>query len=256
MPSSMSTQFQLRRGNGRLLKFGGDSSFAPASDSNDRWTPVFEYGLLVAHDIYNVATEATERYAIDGLIQKTTSRNGQITHFTYESFQGTHTGAIAQKVLLRVTDHFGRSIHFTYNNHGHLATMRTPADEVYTYAYDEPSGGSVLGGKLTSVTYPDQSKRIYWNNEPAHTDGQNRLFALTGITDENGVRLLPIHTARLAMPCLPSMRAACSNIPLEGRAAIESYRSAGGGILCNLRGKTRKLATDIEAAAGGCVRSS
>jgi YD repeat-containing protein len=43
-------------------------------------------------------------------------------------------------------------------------------------------------GNLTSVTYPDQKKRIYWYNESAHTSGGNLPFALTGITDENGAR--------------------------------------------------------------------
>jgi YD repeat-containing protein len=188
MASGAANDFALRRGNGNLVKFGSATDFAPAAHVNDRWTPVFEAGTKIANDVYNAANNSTERYGLNGLIQQITDRNGQVTRFAYAPFDGPVTSISPQVVLTSVTDHFGRKLTFKYNAEGRLETMTTPANEVFTYRYDEASGGGSSVGNLTSVTYPDQRKRIYWYNEPANTSGQNRPFALTGITDENGVR--------------------------------------------------------------------
>jgi RHS repeat-associated protein len=59
--------------------------------------------------------------------------------------------------------------------------MTDPANGIYQYTYDSV-------GNLTSVTFPDGKIRTYHYNEAAFTSGANLPNALTGITDENGVR--------------------------------------------------------------------
>jgi YD repeat-containing protein len=181
-------EFMIRRGNARLVKFGGPTSFAPAPHINDRWTPLYQNGVKTGHQVYNAGNDSFETYGLNGLIQTITARNGQVTHFAYERFQGPDTYETPELVLSSVTDHFGRKLTFAYNEEGRMKSMTTPANEVYTYEYDETSGGGSKLGNLTSVTYPDDKKRIYWYNEPAHTAGANLPYALTGITDENGAR--------------------------------------------------------------------
>ncbi|QOJ22365.1 MAG: RHS repeat protein [Gammaproteobacteria bacterium] len=59
--------------------------------------------------------------------------------------------------------------------------MTDPANGIYQYAYD-------ANGNLTSVIYLDGKARTYHYNEAAYTSGASLPNALTGITDENGIR--------------------------------------------------------------------
>ena len=68
-----------------------------------------------------------------------------------------------------------------YDGSSRIATMTDPASGVYQYAYD-------ADGNLSSVAYPDSKVRTYHYNEAAFTSNTNLPYALTGITDENGVR--------------------------------------------------------------------
>lgn len=59
--------------------------------------------------------------------------------------------------------------------------MTDPTNGVTQYTYD-------TAGNLTAVIYPDGKTRAYHYNEQAYTSNTNLPNALTGITDENGVR--------------------------------------------------------------------
>ena len=70
--------------------------------------------------------------------------------------------------------------------------MLDPTGGLYKYAYDEESSivlsGNAPSNNLTSVTYPDGRRRVYWYNEQDKTANTDLPNALTGITDENGGR--------------------------------------------------------------------
>jgi RHS repeat-associated protein len=95
-------------------------------------------------------------------------------------------------LLLRVTDTFGHTLSFGYDRSSHIVKLTDPVGGVYRYAYDESTSvvlsGHVPGNNLTSITYPDGSRRLYWYNEQDKTANTDLAHALTGITDENGVR--------------------------------------------------------------------
>lgn len=91
------------------------------------------------------------------------------------------TNAVVAGRLLNVADEFGRRIEFSYDLAGRMLRMTDPAGEIYQYAYD-------ANNNLASVTYPDGKVRTYHYNEAAYTGGANLPNALTGLTDENGVR--------------------------------------------------------------------
>ncbi len=57
-----------------------------------------------------------------------------------------------------------------------------------------------MGGKLTSVQYPNSATRTYIYNESANTSGANLPYALTGITDENGDRFATYKYATTGKP--------------------------------------------------------
>lgn len=76
--------------------------------------------------------------------------------------------------LVTVTNHFGHTLTLTWDN-DHVETITTPENQTYTYNYEQY-------GRLVGVTYPDGTTRQY------HYEDANHFYALTGITDENGVR--------------------------------------------------------------------
>ena len=112
-----------------------------------------------------------ETYNTAGKLLSISSRDGRTKTLSYD----------ANNRLISVTDDVGRSLNFTYDGSSRIQAMTDPAGGLYQYAYDTV-------GNLTAVTYPDGKVRTYHYNEPAYTSSTNLPNALTGITDENGVR--------------------------------------------------------------------
>jgi len=163
----------------------------PAMDISDRVLSSFASGGNVL-SVYNASDESTERFDKTGRLQSVTSRNGRVKKFFYSDETTPISIASSAGLLISVADDFGHSLKFTYDSSNRMTTMTDPADGVTRYGYDERSS-VVLQGKfpannLTSVTLPDGNKRLYWYNEQDKTSSANLPFALTGITDELGVR--------------------------------------------------------------------
>jgi len=186
--SNTANDFGVQRGNDRMFNFGNNTNLNPPVDVNDRATK-----LSNGWSVYNARNDSTEFFDFTGRLNTITARNGQVHTLTYSD--GSTPPSVAPKsgLLIRVTNPFGRQLNFTYDSQGRLATMTDPSGGVYTYAYDEASSITVAPKKLpannlTSVTYPDGLKRTYWYNEQDKTANTDLPSALTGITDENGVR--------------------------------------------------------------------
>lgn len=117
------------------------------------------------------ADDTVENYNINGRLLNTSSRDGRIQTLSYD----------ANGNLISVNDDTGRDLTFTYDGSNRIATIIDPAGGLYQYDYDSV-------GNLMSVTYPDNKIRTYHYNEPAYTSNTDLPYALTGVTDENGVR--------------------------------------------------------------------
>jgi YD repeat-containing protein len=89
-------------------------------------------------------------------------------------------------MLTTVSDQQGRTLSFTYDGAGYLATMVDPGGNVTKYTTAAP--GSFPNRNLTLVTYADTKTRAYAYGEAPYTSGATLPYALTGITDENGNR--------------------------------------------------------------------
>lgn len=170
----------VRRANGRMLYFSSGGNYMPSANINDRIFPVLEDGSETRWKVVNADTGETEEYDLYGNILKLTEPYGNVTKFYYSN--KSTPPEIAQKpgLLLRVVDVFGREMNFIYDLDHNLRSMIDPAGREFLYAYQ--------GKTLTSVTYPDGTQRVYSYNEAGKTDNVTRPYALTGITDENGVR--------------------------------------------------------------------
>jgi len=89
--------------------------------------------------------------------------------------------------LLCVEDAFGRQINFQRDVLGRIVRFSDPAGNIFAYEYSG-TNGAIGANNVTKIIYPDGKSVIYHYNESAHTSGANLPNALTGITDENGVR--------------------------------------------------------------------
>ncbi|MFZ6731830.1 RHS repeat protein [Undibacterium sp. Ji42W] len=191
-PGTVTNEFVQVRGNGRVQVFGNGNNFNPPADINDRVVQLFDgNGALAGWSVYKASTDATEFFDLNGRLLRIVQRNGMQKVFTYSDASTPLNIAPKAGLLLTVSNHFNQKLTFTYDLQGRMSTMKDPAGGITNYAYDEPSSIVVSGvpaNNLTSVTYPDSKKRVYWYNEQDKTNGVNLPLALTGITDENGVR--------------------------------------------------------------------
>ncbi|MCP5251367.1 MAG: RHS repeat protein, partial [Burkholderiales bacterium] len=141
------------------------------SDINDHLSKIKENDVSIGWRYYDAANDSIEIYDTSGRLQSITNRDGRTQALTYDTSNN----------LVAVTDDIGRVLHFSYDSSNRIDTVTDPAGHLYRYAYDDRDN-------LTSVTYPDGKVRTYYYNEPAYTSGADLPHALTGITDENGVR--------------------------------------------------------------------
>ena len=102
-------------------------------------------------------------------------------------------------VAIRAEDPFGRSISFAYDAYLRLVKMTVPGGLEFRYAYDTKHN-------LVSVGYPDGATKRYHYEDPRFPN------ALTGITDENGVRYVEY------------------SYDAQGRAEGEVYSAVAGGV--------------------------
>ncbi len=109
--------------------------------------------------------DSTELYNMNGQLVSTTTRAGLTTTLSYG----------AGNLLTTVTGPFGHILSFSYNSSGHVSQVTTPDGGAIGYAYDAHNN-------LISVTYPGNALRGY------HYENASFPNALTGITDENGIR--------------------------------------------------------------------
>ncbi len=168
--STAQNAYQLATTDGRYIAFSGpNSAVTQNADINDRVTQVSVGGV----NEWQVRREddSTELYNAAGSLLQRVERGGRTFTFTYSS----------SGQLLSQSDAFGHTISWQYNSQSQLSQMTDPAGGVYQYGYDGT-------GNVTGIVYPDESTKTYSYNESADTGGVNLPRALTGITDENGVR--------------------------------------------------------------------
>jgi len=185
------------RGDGRVLTFWQTPSGTHISDRdiNDRITRLTDGSGNTTGWVYVTgAEEETETYDASGRLLSIATRSGVTQTLTYSDgtatppnggvIEGTAT-PLPAGLLLRVTDHFGRTLGFGYKSGFSssllVARVTDPAGGNYTYQYD-------TFNNLTSVSSPDGFVRTYHYNETGLASGPQRFTSLTGITDENSSR--------------------------------------------------------------------
>ncbi len=141
-------------------------------DGSGNWSPIAEDNNLTATLVsiptgylYTTPSDTREYYNANGKLARIEFRGGESLNLTHDALNR----------LVSVSDENGRSLSFTYNGSDKSILSMTTPDGVYSYSYG-------VNNNLTTVTKPDSKTRIY------HYEDTNFANALTGVTDEKGVR--------------------------------------------------------------------
>jgi len=166
-----------------LFHKNGTAGWTASSDNPDILTEsVDTEGNTTGYALWIAAIRHTETYAADGRLLSIKDNTGQIATLTYSDSSTPRAVAPQSNLLLSVTAPSGRTLSFIYDESSRIHQITLPDGNVLTYDYDHP-------GNLSVVTYPDGHQRQYVYNEQSLTGGTNLPAVMTGMIDENGVRL-------------------------------------------------------------------
>jgi RHS repeat-associated protein len=168
--------YGLMTADGFSIRFSGPSSaITQTKDVDERVT------LVNGQWQVRRADDTLEIYNAAGSLIQRTLRGGRTFTYTYSDGSTPPNIAPGPGFMLTESDAFGHTLSWQYDVIGRVSQMTDPAGAVYQYGYD-------FNSNVSGVIYPDQVTRIYEYNEPANTGGNNLPRAMTGITDESGVR--------------------------------------------------------------------
>jgi RHS repeat-associated protein len=159
------------------------------ADVPDRLAEITDANGVLTGWRYTVAADdSVETYDATGKLLSIDDRSGHTQTLTYsdgtagakggyvlDASGNPTTTVLPAGLLLRVADVYGNALNFGYDTSSSIVKMTDPSGGNYVYAYNAQSN-------LVSVQYPDGRSKTYLY--------ENTTFrnALTGITDENGVR--------------------------------------------------------------------
>ncbi len=197
--SANDVRYSLNNGQTFIFKpaLGG---WQPDADVDYRLEELTTTGIRTGWKV-TTPDDEIEIYSDIGDLQSITNQQGGRQTLTYSCKTVSANCPVATPAviapdagfLIQVTDSFGRSLSFTYNDYGKMVSMTDTAGKVTSYQYN-------YNDALKTVIYPDETPNlstdnpqktyIYGNDlgELANTSNVGQPFVLTGIIDENGIR--------------------------------------------------------------------
>lgn len=134
-------------------------------------------GAPMGYALFVGGTRQTENYDLAGRLISVVGQDGQGITLSY-----TTTPSPAIGLLSTVTDSKGRQLIFTYDSSARLSVVKLPDGKQLSYSYGYSSSN------LSQVVYANDETRKYAYNESGFVGTTPLPNALTGITDERGVR--------------------------------------------------------------------
>ncbi len=230
------------RADGRADAFkapAGSNTFGSESRREERLTRKTDaLGTTQGWTLVTATNNETEEYDATGRLIEIRDRAALTISLLYSDAATPSPIAPAAGFLIRVSNSLGKRLHLTYDASGRIRSMSDPAldrpaeagDPQYEYAYG-------ADGDLERVRFPDGTERHYHYNEPGMTIG-GVAHALTGITDENGVRFANYRydadgravesehaggAGRVRLQTLPGGGARVENFVSEGLSSVREY---------------------------------
>ncbi|MBK9584833.1 MAG: RHS repeat protein [Alphaproteobacteria bacterium] len=163
---SDSAQITTSQGTAYLFRSDAGTNNWQALDSDVKatFTELYDSTPTLIGYLYTDENKTKETYNTSKKLTRIETQGGEALDLTYDG-----SGRLST-----VTDEHGRTLTLSYDGSSRVSTVATP-DGMFTYTY-----GS--NNNLAQVTKPDTKTRIY------HYENTTFVNALTGITDEMGVR--------------------------------------------------------------------
>lgn len=135
--STSETAYAYRHDGRTFLFTLQNGVWVPDSDIKNQLTRLTDgQGNPAGWQYFNQANNETEEYDAAGMLIKITAQNGQFQTLTYSDINTPVSIAPSPGLLIKITDHFGRELNFTYNTKSYISTMTDPEGGIYSYAYD------------------------------------------------------------------------------------------------------------------------
>ncbi|URL59855.1 RHS repeat protein [Luteibacter flocculans] len=170
-----------------VLRPDGKQATYTRSDSASPWTTDMptdvltdkqdQQGQTIGYSLFVGGTRQTETYDLTGRLISVIGQDGQGITLSY-----TTTASPAIGLLSTVTDSKGRQLVFSYDSSSRLKLVSLPDGKRLAYNYGSSSSN------LSQVVYANDEVRRYLYNESEFIGATPLPNALTGITNENGVR--------------------------------------------------------------------
>lgn len=177
----VSTVISLRPDGKQAIYTRSDSSSAWTTDTpTDVLTDLHDaQGAVTGYTLFVGGTRQTESYDLTGHLISVLGQDGQGITLAY-----TTTPSPAIGLLSTVTDSNGRQLRFSYDSSARVSVVKLPDGNGNQLSYGYNFSSSNLG----SVVLADDRTRIYAYNETGLVGTTPLPNALTGITDERGIR--------------------------------------------------------------------
>ncbi|MDH3885670.1 MAG: DUF6531 domain-containing protein, partial [Desulfobacterales bacterium] len=183
---------------------------------------------------YTTDSDAIEDYDSTGKLTRITTVSGVTTDYTYYPLNYIET----------VTTSLGESLTYTYDGDGRINTIMDHTGRAWKYSYD-------TSNNLEFVTYPDGTPLDDTDNpvRQYHYEDVNFPNALTGITDERGIRYAHFEYDTLAWP-VASYHGPQTSILTDRIEGVSILYSGSKRIITNSKGidSTYTTATQIGVA--------
>ncbi|WP_119392177.1 RHS repeat-associated core domain-containing protein [Taklimakanibacter lacteus] len=157
------------------VAFSGVDWRAPRTDID------IAFDIVGSEALVTYANGDVWAYELNGLLKEIRYKSGYSQTLAYTGINNTS-----------ITDNLGRSLQFAYDSLGLMTSMTAPDGKVYKYTYLNPvdTPHEDLNYMLKEVILPDSTPLVDTDNPRVtyHYENPNFLHALTGITDERGVR--------------------------------------------------------------------
>lgn len=162
----------VTRDDGKGIYFTkSDGEWRPDEDIGDKLEELTDGQGQTIGWRYTTSNNDTENYDNDGKLVTVETLFGVVQTVSYDGDGRIH----------RVESSVGQSIEFQYDTFSRISSVTDQSSRAWMYRYD-------MVGNLEYVDYPDGSTRQYHYNESLYTTGANLPHALTGVTDERGIR--------------------------------------------------------------------
>ncbi|MEW5839250.1 MAG: DUF6531 domain-containing protein [Pseudomonadota bacterium] len=187
-------QVRALRGDGSWRSFVRDDTQSTATsivwrdispgNTQDRLTQQLDAQGQTLRWVYRSYDDGSvESYSAEGRLKTIKARNGHVTTLVYSSASTPLSRAPYAGLLLAVRNAFGRELRLSYDSAGRLNKLVPPSGELLRYDYDA-RGNLAAFSRPSADAASRATKRYHYEDDR----GPN-THALTGITDEQGVRI-------------------------------------------------------------------